>query len=167
MSNPGPAVTNSASSSGVATIITASTTLAYGVNNTQTTGVNCVMTNVIQAAAGLTLTLPPATGSGSEYQVQIGTTVTSNSVVIQTGVVGSLSDVFQGPINATGAAGAATSWAPVQTAGSKSDVITLNGTTTGGIVGDFFRFTDVLPGVWVVEGQIVITGTAATPYSHV
>ena len=159
MSNPGPASTTSTSNLLQPQIVTASKTLVFGSDNL------CV--DVVQAPAGLTITLPPAIGNGAVYNVQIGATVTSNSVVIQTGVTGALSDGFQGPIVQTGASGATTSFNPVTTAGSKSDKITLNGTTTGGIIGDNFTFTDIGAGVWMVDANTSITGTAATPYSHV
>jgi len=45
----------------------------------------------INAAAGLTVTLPAASGTGYRYEFLIGTTVTSNTVVIQ---VANSSDVM-------------------------------------------------------------------------
>jgi hypothetical protein len=46
---------------------------------------------VVNAAAGLTLTLPAASGSGLSFDIMVGTTVTSNTVVVK---VANASDVM-------------------------------------------------------------------------
>jgi hypothetical protein len=113
----------------------------------------------IDAAAGLTLTLPAATGSGYKYRVFIKTTVTSNNVIIQ---VANGTDVMQGLILcAQDAADTAVAWE----AAASSDTITLNGTTKGGLRGDMFEFTDVDAGLWTVSGMMAGTGTEVTPFS--
>lgn len=121
--------------------------------------------STVNAAAGLTLTLPAATGTGRVYTVLLGTTVTSNSVVIKVAsatdwyagnifvATDTASDVVIGFETATGAIG------------SRSDTITLNGTTTGGIAGDRFIFTDIASGQWSLVGFTSATGTEATPLS--
>lgn len=122
-------------------------------------------TSVVNAAAGLTLTLPAATGTGRKFEVVLGTTVTSNSVIIR---VASASDWFAGAI-----------WVSTDTASdltisfetatgalaSRSDTITLNGTTTGGLAGDRFVFVDIGSGQWELTGWMTATGTEATPLS--
>lgn len=120
----------------------------------------------LNRAAGVAVTLPAATGTGNQYIVQIGTTVTSNTTTITTGVTGSSCDCYEGQAQQTGAAGAVTSFKTAAAGASGSDVITLNGTTTGGIQGDFVYLTDIATGVWMVELVGSITGTAATPFSH-
>lgn len=121
--------------------------------------------NTVNAAAGLTLTLPAATGSGDVYNVVIGTTVTSNSVVLR---VASGADWFAGQafVSSDNAADAAISFETATGAlGSRSDTITLNGTTTGGIAGDRFLFQDIGAGQWEVTGWMSATGTEVTPFS--
>lgn len=116
-------------------------------------------TTVVNAAAGLTITLPAATGTGYEYEVLIGTTVTSNDVIIQ---VASADDTMTGLcINA--ADGGATTVA-YETA-ADSDTITMDGSTTGGIKGDVVRLKDVAAGLWMVNILGSATGTEATPFS--
>lgn len=114
----------------------------------------------VSAAAGLTLTLPAATGSGYVYRVFIATTVTSNNVVIQ---VADASDVMQG--NILMAADTAADLTLGFEAASTSDTITLNGSTKGGIRGDFFEFTDVAADLYLVTGLCSGTGTEVTMFS--
>ena len=114
-------------------------------------------TYTLNRAAGVTATLPAATGSGAVYRLYVGTTVTSNNIIVQ---VASSSDVIQGTLGvSTDAAGVV-----IPTAAT-SDTITMNGSTTGGLVGSNLVLQDVASGVWSVHGGLVSTGTEATPFS--
>lgn len=113
----------------------------------------------IDAAAGLTLTLPAASGTGRKFEIEIGTTVTSNSVIIQ---VANASDIMQG-VCQTAQDGGDTAVA-FETA-STSDTITLNGTTKGGIKGDRIVLQDVATNTWQVSMAVSATGTEASPFS--
>jgi hypothetical protein len=116
-------------------------------------------TITVNAAAGLTLTLPAATGLGDTYTVVIGTTVTSNSVIIK---VANSSDIMAGSaIQAADAGSTSNMWE----AGASDDTITLNGTTTGGIKGDRVILQDVATNLWSVTVIGAATGTEATPFS--
>jgi hypothetical protein len=115
--------------------------------------------NTINAAAGLTLTLPAASGSGDTYLFYVGTTVTSNDVIIR---VANASDTMSGL--AMLAQDAADTAVVFETAAS-SDTITLNGSTKGGIVGDSITLTDVAANKWSVMVSGSATGTEATPFS--
>jgi hypothetical protein len=118
---------------------------------------NTVLT--VNAAAGLTLTLPAAAGTGRVYDIIIGTTVTSNNVVIQ---VANASDVMTGVYtNGQDAADTVVLWETAAT----SDTITLNGTTKGGIKGDRIYLRDIAANLWYVMGIGSATGTEATPFS--
>ena len=46
-----------------------------------------------------------------------------------------------------------------------SDTITMNGTTTGGLVGDRILLKDIAAGFWQVQVIGAATGTEATPFS--
>lgn len=119
----------------------------------------------VNAAAGLTVTLPAATGLGSKYQIMIGTTVTSNNVIIQ---VASANDWMAGNVvSATDNASDVVIAFETATGAlaSRSDTITLNGTTKGGVAGDFFTFIDAGSGQWLVTGLTSSTGTEVTPFS--
>lgn len=49
---------------------------------------------------------------------------------------------------------------------SGDDTISLDGTATGGKVGDWFQFTDMAAGLWLVEGFITQSGgSEVTPFS--
>lgn len=111
----------------------------------------------LNAAAGLTITLPAATGTGREFTLVVGTTVTSNDYVIQ---VASADDVMAGAIGVTtDAAGVV-----IPTAAT-SDTITMNGSTKGGLAGSTVVLRDGASGVWNVTGALVSTGIEATPFS--
>lgn len=114
----------------------------------------------VSAAAGLTLTLPAATGSGYVYRVFIQTTVTSNNVIVQ---VADATDVMQG--NVVMATDTAADVAIGFEAASTSDTITLNGSTKGGIRGDFFEFTDAATDLYIITGLCSGTGTEITMFS--
>lgn len=114
---------------------------------------------LFNVASGSTVTLPAATGSGFRYRFMVGTTVTSNSDIIQ---VASSDDIIQGTIvGAADGGNTVNGWE----AASTSDTITLNGSTTGGLIGDMIELTDIAEGVWLVTGVIQQTGTEATPFS--
>jgi hypothetical protein len=113
----------------------------------------------VNAAAGLTLTLPAAAGLGDEYRIFIGTTVTSNSVVIK---VANATDILSGlAISAADGGATINGWET----GSTDDTITFNGTTTGGIRGDYVELIDAAAGFWSCQVRSSSTGTEATPFS--
>ena len=116
-------------------------------------------TIVVSAAAGLTLTLPAATGTGDFYRVYVQTTVTSNSVIVQ---VANGTDVMAGSARIAQDAG---DTSVVFETAAASDTITMNGSTTGGIRGDFIELRDMQAGFWSVNMVASGTGTEVTPFS--
>lgn len=116
-------------------------------------------TIVLNAATGLTLTLPDATGSGCSFEVIVGTTVTSNGYLIK---VPDASNTMVG--NALLAQDAGDT-AVVFEAGATADTITMNGTTTGGLAGARVRLIDIAADKWFVDMISAATGTEATPFS--
>ena len=113
----------------------------------------------VNAAAGLTLTLPAAAGTGDSYEIVVGTTVTSNNLVVQ---VANASDVMTGLCLIAQDAGDTS--VAFETA-STSDTITMNGSTKGGIKGDIIRLKDAAANLWSVNIVASGTGTEATPFS--
>ena len=113
----------------------------------------------INAAAGCAVTLPAAIGNGDVYRFFLGTTVTSNTTTIK---VANASDVMAG--TASIAQDSADTDSVFETA-STSDTITFNGSTTGGIKGDFVELIDVAANLWFVRVTASGTGTEATPFS--
>lgn len=116
-------------------------------------------TVVAAKADGITFTLPAATGSGDRYLVYVKTTITSSNLVIQ---VANATDIIQGVLPQSQDSGATIqAWE----AGASDDTITMNGSTKGGIKGDFVELIDVAAGEWGVRGTIAGTGVEATPFS--
>ena len=113
----------------------------------------------LNRAAGVAVTLPAATGTGTKLHFICGTTVTSASTTIK---VADASDVMTG--TALIAQDAADTAVMFETA-SDSDTITWNGTTTGGIKGDAVELNDVATDLWWVRVMGSGTGTEATPFS--
>ena len=113
----------------------------------------------INKADGSALTLPAATGSGARFRLFIGTTITSVGTTIK---VADATDIMYGAI--VGAIDVGTTNNFWLTA-SDSDTITLNGTTTGGYIGDQIELIDVATNAWLVNGLLKQTGAEATPFS--
>jgi hypothetical protein len=129
---------------------------------TLTRQTNAGRTNVVNAAAGLTLTLPSAVGSGYVYRVLVGTTLTSNTIVIQ---VANTTDVFRGGvlINDIGDSSAATSdFFPTA---STSDTITLTASIGAGKAGDFIEIEDYAAGFFAVRGVLQGETDPTNPFS--
>lgn len=116
-------------------------------------------TVVLKRAAGITVTLPAATGTGNKYVLTLGATVTSNTVVIQ---VANASDSFVGRSLGCADGGNTVNGWEVSTG---DDTITLNGGTKGGYLGDTFEFIDFADNTFLVNGFQNQTGVEATPFS--
>ena len=114
---------------------------------------------VLNRAAGVTATLPAATGSGAVFRFTVGTAVTSNSDIIK---VADNTDVMSGSLYVTDqAAGTGTEFSTTIT----SDTITMNGSTTGGLAGGVLTLIDIATNLYAVQGNIIATGVEATPFS--
>ena len=116
-------------------------------------------TIVLKRAAGVTVTLPDAVGSGNKYTFVLGATVTTNTTVIK---VANTSDSMVGRALAPADGGSTVNGWEV-TAGD--DTITLNGGTQGGYIGDTIELIDVDDNVYVVNAFLNQTGVEATPFS--
>lgn len=114
----------------------------------------------LDTAAGTTITLPAATGSGVRFHFCTSVIATSNSHVVK---VGNATDVMTGALAVVdNADGTCTMFGTV----AASDTITLNRSDTGSVkIGEYFWVEDVKAGYWSVGGTIVATGTEATPFS--
>jgi hypothetical protein len=123
---------------------------------------------LLNALAGLTVTLPAATGSGTRYRFEVSVLATSNSYIVQ---VASATDFFTGVImgTRTDSGNAVLGFAAVNsgTVATNSDTITLNRTTTGSVnVGEWIEVRDIASATWYVTGMLSATGAAfATPFS--
>lgn len=116
-------------------------------------------TGYFDVAAGAVVTLPRAVGSGALFRFFCKTTITSNAMKIQ---VANADDVMQG--NAIVAQDGGDTLVMFE-AGSTADTLSGNGTTTGGIRGDFIEIEDVATGLFRVHAILSATSTEATPFS--
>jgi len=116
-------------------------------------------TMLLDVASGATVTLPAATGTGNIYKFFVKTTITSNDYIIQ---VASADDTMAGVAMVANDGGATASIFETVAA---SDTITLDGSTTGGILGGQIELQDVASGVFSVVIRQAATGSEATPFS--
>ena len=122
----------------------------------------------LNAAAGLTVTLPAAVGSGDTYFIRVAALASSGSYVIK---VASATDFFVGEImgSRTDSGNAVLGFCAANsgTVSTNSDTITLNRSTTGSVnVGEWIQVQDVASATWQVSGMLTATGAAfATPFS--
>lgn len=127
---------------------------------TLTAALHSGKTVVQNSAAGCTMTLPAASGTGALFKIVVSTTITSNGLIIK---VANASDALVG--NAfTVSDGAAAVLGYIASANS-DDTVTLNGTTTGGYAGDQVVLQDIATNRWQVLVLTKSTGTEATPFS--
>ena len=110
--------------------------------------------------AALTLTLPAATGTGAVYKFIVSVTNTSNYKI----QVADATDTIDGIMLYLDEDGTAITGFPTVAA---SDTITLNGGTTGGIVGDYLELIDIATNQYHVRGVMRVAAGAnpATPFT--
>ena len=110
--------------------------------------------------AALTLTLPAATGTGAVYKFIVSVTNTSNYKI----QVADATDTIDGIMLYLDEDGTAVTAFPTVAA---SDTITLNGGTTGGIVGDYLELIDIATNQYHVRGVMRVAAGAnpATPFT--
>jgi len=114
---------------------------------------------VFKHAAGVIATLPAATGTGDVYKFYVGITVTSNSYKIK---VANATDVLQGmSISPADTDVTERGWETLP----DSDTITMNGTTTGGVKGDFIEIVDIASGLFYVKMFLSSVANGVTPFS--
>lgn len=123
---------------------------------TATKDLHAGRTVTLNRAAGIVVSLPAATGTGDTYKYFVGTAVTSNAYRINA----LTTDIIQGGVAVSTDAGGVTILA-IPTA----DYITMNGSTTGGLIGSWVELTDIATGVWMCGGFLVSSGAEATPFA--
>jgi hypothetical protein len=108
----------------------------------------------------VTLTLPDATGSGATYKFIVSVANTSNYVI----KVPDADNTIDGIMMYLDEDGTAVSAFPTV---ATSDTITINGGTTGGIIGDYLEIVDIAADQYHVRGVMRVASGAnpATPFS--
>lgn len=138
-----------------ATMVTLST--ATSITQAAHAGRTCRLTGT---GSSLAQTLPAATGSGAMYRFVVGAVNTSNHII----KVANASDVMRGQVDILdNDSNALTAYAATTT----DDTITLNGTTTGGQIGDFIECQDIATNTWAVTGKLLCPAgsNVADPFS--
>ena len=104
--------------------------------------------------------MPDATGSGNVYEFIVSVQNTSNYVI----KVPDADNTITGQIMYLDEDGTAVTSFPTVAA---SDTITLNGGTTGGLVGDTLKLIDIATDKYAVQGTMRVASGAdpATPFS--
>ena len=116
------------------------------------------------AGTPITVTLPAATGTGNVYKFAIGITTTATSSIIQ---VANTIDILRGVVHVmtsqttTNVAAIVAAFKTTAT----DDTISLQGTTKGGILGDWIEIVDIASGIFQVNARTQATGAYATPFS--
>jgi hypothetical protein len=132
-------------------------------NATLTRHADAGKTLLLNAAAGLSaMILPAAIGSGRKFRFVVGTTITSNTIVIK---VANTTDVFVGGIfiNDIGDTSAAT--ADYFPTASTSDTLTLTASVGGGKKGDWIEIEDIASGFFAIHGVLQGVTDPSTPFS--
>ncbi len=115
-------------------------------------------TVLFDRAAGIVFTLPAPT-VGLWYQFIVSTTITSGAakIITNTGTV-FLAGSIVGSVDNT----ANKSWVGD---GSTHRAVSMNGSTTGGIVGTMLMCECVSSTLWAISGQSVCSSTPVTPFA--
>ena len=103
------------------------------------------------------VTLPSiASGEiGAKYTFFIGTTATDLDILTDG------TDKFVGSVMVAVDNGSKKSFVP----GASNDVISMNGTTTGGIANSYVEVTALATAEYLVQGVLIGSGTIATPFA--
>lgn len=114
---------------------------------------------LFDSAAGVVYTLPAPT-VGREFEFFVTTTITSNAakIITNSASVFLLGEVFTYTTATASGAGFAFN-------GTTHIACSMNGTTTGGIIGTWIRVKAISDTQWFITGLIVGSGTIATPAS--
>ena len=142
---------------------TATTALGNATANIVNAGTSLTMTAdlhlgtivALNSASGSAVTLPAATGTGNTYTILVTTTVTSSASTITCAGSDKMNGTFF-----LGSTTAALTDASI-VALNQNTIISMNGTTTGGIKGSVVFLTDIATNLWLVEANLVGSGTTA------
>lgn len=120
---------------------------------TATRALNGGITNVMNAAAGATVTLPAtsAAARGNTYRFVVGTALTSGSYIIK---VANATDVMAGAVVVNDAGDSSAAAADVFATASTSDTFTMAASAGAGVKGDWVEFECIAAGVWAVTGLV-------------
>lgn len=117
-------------------------------------------TVVVNAAAGIAITLQPATGSGVRYRIIIGTALSSGDVTVTTNG----SDVYDGYALVEDSGDTTASDATLFPT-SSATIFTFDQSAGSGNVGDWLEIEDFATAVWAVKAYVSNQTDPTTPFS--
>lgn len=124
---------------------------------------NSDTTILLNTAAGSVVTMPAALGTGNIYKFVVTTTTTSGAHKI---LAASSSDFLIGNAVGSTAAGATLKFSSTSASTNHSIQMPFAGTQpSGGLIGDWYEFTDIAAGLWEVKGMYTAGTVATTPFS--
>jgi hypothetical protein len=124
------------------------------------TGSTCLL----DSATGVVYTLPaPVVGLVFDFVASVAVTSNAYKIVTDAGTTFLVGGVGLGLVDTTPSANAG----PKLEVGNGSShvAVTMNGSTTGGLLGTTLRFTCIGAALWNVSGIVVGSGTIATPFA--
>lgn len=118
-------------------------------------------TIVLDRALGVAVALP-ISEVGLKFRFVVKTTASGGTGYVMT--AGKTSDLYIGAVTMIDTDTSDTHTDQVPDA-SDDDVMTLNGGTTGGVIGSYFDLECIALGRWWVSGVLRHTGNVATPFA--
>jgi len=113
----------------------------------------------LDSAAGVVYTLPtPVAGLTFSFFTTVSRTSNAHKVITNLAT-----EFLLGAVSLVN--NAATTAEAFGADGTTIRALSSNGTTTGGIIGDFYTVTAISTTQWAIEGQLINSGTAATPFA--
>lgn len=117
---------------------------------------------LFDSAGGVVYTLPAACAVGTQFDFVTAVTITGGAAKV---ITGAAAELMVGQIlNADTDTGNAVAIWPALV-GSSYIAVSMNGSTTGGIIGDVIRCVKVTTTKWAVTGTTSGTSTVATPFA--
>ena len=125
---------------------------------------DCCRTFASHHANGMDITLPAidASDAGLWIKIEVAVTVTSSDLVSVTSLSG---DLLEGSCILTKATDQVAESVEFAADESNDLVFSMNGSTTGGLIGSWAKFTANENGYWTVEGLLNGSGSLATPFA--
>ena len=114
-------------------------------------------TLTVNKADGTAITLPAATGTGTRFRIIFGTLIASNTTTITTGAGDFLAGLV---LAARQSSGLVTAF---MLDGSSNHILTFNGTTQGGTVGDEIILEDIATNLWACQVRMQTVGASSSP----
>lgn len=122
------------------------------------TGAMCLF----DRAAGVVYTLPAQAEIGTTFEFMTAVTITSGAAKV---ITAAGTELMVGAIVNTDTDSANATLQFPALVGSSFIAVSMNGTTSGGLIGDYFRCTKVTATKWSVTGHTLGNGVVVTPFS--